>query len=80
MSALYESVDHGPVTRADIVNAYRTLANLVEGLTHVSSGLLADACHDQHGRLQLILCGLERIEDEAFRILPKEQHVEGDVI
>ena len=76
--ALYESTDHGPVTREDINKAYSIVAGLVEGLKHIGNGLIADAADDQYGRIQVIVCCLDAIEDEIYRISPKMWTSNGD--
>ena len=71
MSVLYESTDHGPVTREDIAKACSMVASLVVGLKHIGNDLLTNAADDQYGQLQVMVCCLDAIEGEVFRIAPK---------
>ena len=71
MTALYESIDHGPVALEDIRKAYHEVADLVDGIKHTLNEM--SASDSQYGRLRLMLCGLDRIEDVVFRIAPEIQ-------
>jgi hypothetical protein len=69
-TVLYENGDHDPVTAENIRKAYDVIGSLTVGMKNISQALLKDSADDQYGQLQVIICCLERIEEEVFRITP----------
>jgi hypothetical protein len=76
MSAtLYENGGHDPVTADNIRKAYDVIGSLTLGLKNISQDLIKDSAGEQYGQLQVIICCLERIEEEVFRIVPSDPPV-----